>query len=89
MFKSSTCLVDSATVHSILKDRTFFKDISPFQTCVNTICGPSRIMEESGQTIVFLPNKTKLLIKEALFFPKSQRNLLVSGTYVQTDITLK
>ena len=71
MFTSITCLVDYATTHLILNNPTFFKDISPFETCVNTISEPSRIIEGSGQTIVFLPNKTKLLIKETLFSPRS------------------
>ena len=74
MIKSIICLVDSVTTHSILKDSTFFKDISPFETCVNIISKSSRIIEESNQAIVFLPNKTKVLIKKALFSPKSQRN---------------
>ena len=76
MFKSITCLVDCATTHLILKDLTFFKDISPFVTCVNIISRLPRIIEGSGQVIVFLLNKTKLLINEALFSPKSQRNLI-------------
>lgn len=71
MFKSIIFLVDCATTHSILKDLTFFKDIFPFETCANTISGPSRIIKGPGQAIVFLSNKTKLFVKEALFLPKS------------------
>ena len=70
------CLIDSATTHTILKDRKYFSHIRNGRASVNTIAGNTRIIEGSGRAIIILPKGTQFFINDALYSPKSQRNLL-------------
>ena len=70
------CLIDSATTHTIRKDRKYFSHIRNGRASVNTIAGNTRIIEGSGRAIIILPKGTKFFINDALYSPKSQRNLL-------------
>lgn len=70
------CLVDSATTHTILKDKKYFSQLVMKEISVSTISGSTRIIEGSGRANVLLPGGTKLEIIDALYSPKSQRNLL-------------
>lgn len=70
------CLLDSATTHTILRNKEFFTQLRPLEGNVNTISGVSKLIEGSGRALVLLPRGTKLIIKEALYSSKSRRNLL-------------
>ncbi|TYI93626.1 hypothetical protein E1A91_D02G148300v1, partial [Gossypium mustelinum] len=57
---------------------------------INTISGSSKLIEGSGRAIILLPKRTKLVIDDALFSTKSQRNLLsfkdirINGYHIET-----
>jgi hypothetical protein len=70
------CIPDSGTTHTILKKKTYFSEINPTKTIINTISGPADLIEGSGNAMFTLPNGTKFVINDALYSPKSRRNLL-------------
>ena len=70
------CIPDSGTTHTILKNRDYFSKIKPTEAVVKTILGSVDLIERIGKTKFLLPNETKFTIDEALFSPKSIRNLL-------------
>lgn len=70
------CIPDSGTTHTILKNKTYFTEISPTKSVINTISGPADLIEGSGNAMFILPNGTKFVINDALYSPKSKRNLL-------------
>jgi len=84
------CLVDSATTHTILKRKRYFAHLIMEQGNVNTISGSTRLIEGSGRAEFILPGGTRLSIVNALYSPKSQRNLLsfkdirINGYHVET-----
>ncbi|KAB2080298.1 hypothetical protein ERO13_A05G059650v2 [Gossypium hirsutum] len=69
-------LADSVTTHTILKDKRYFSHLIMKEESVSTISGSTTIIEGSGRAIIFLPRGTKIEIINALYSPKSQRNLL-------------
>jgi hypothetical protein len=50
--------------------------LSPAETHVNIISGISNLIEGSGRACILLPERTKLIINDALYFSKSRKNLL-------------
>ena len=70
------CLIDSATTHTILKDKKYFSHLVMKEANINTICGSARLIEDSRKTNLLLPGETNLMIDEALYCSKSQRNFL-------------
>ncbi|CAI0399065.1 unnamed protein product [Linum tenue] len=70
------CLVDSASTHTILKDRKYFSSLVFQEANVRTISGSTKLIEGSGKADMVLPGGTKLHIKEGLYSSKSHRNLL-------------
>ncbi|KAG8475739.1 hypothetical protein CXB51_032489 [Gossypium anomalum] len=70
------CLADSATTHTILKDKRYFSHLIMKEESVSTISGSTTIIEGSGRATIILPRGTKIEIINALYSPKSQRNLL-------------
>lgn len=73
---NDTCLADSASTHTILKDKKFFTSLVMNNTNVNTICGSIELIEGSGRANILLPRGTNIYINDALYSPKSQRNIL-------------
>jgi len=69
-------LLDSATTHTILRSKDYFTQLRAYEGNVSTISGVSRLIEGSGRALVLLPNRTKLIINDALYSSKSRRNLL-------------
>ena len=59
-----------------MKNRDYFSEIKPTEAVVKTISGPVDLIEGIGKSKFLLPNGTKFTIDEALFSPKSTRNLL-------------
>ena len=70
------CIPDSGTTHTILKSKKYFTEISPTKGVINTISGPANLIEGIGNVMLMLPNGTKFVINNALYSPKSKRNLL-------------
>ena len=70
------CLVDSATTHTILKNEKYFTSLNKYEGNVCTISGSIKLIEGSGRANILLPEGKKIMINDALFSPKSQRNLL-------------
>ena len=53
--KDDICLLDSATTHTILKDKRYFSYLVMKEANVNTISGSTRLIEGSGRTNLLLP----------------------------------
>ena len=70
------CLADSASTHTILKDKKFFSFLIMQGSNVNTILGSAKLIEGSGRANILFPGETKIHIDDALYSTKSQRNLL-------------
>ena len=70
------CLVDSATTHTILKNKIYFSNLVNRKTDVNIISGTSEIIEGYRRANALLYGGTILHIENALYSNKSQRNLL-------------
>ena len=56
------CLADSATTHTILRDRKYFSSLILTRVGVTTISGPSDVIQGLGQAQIMLPNGTILSI---------------------------
>ena len=81
------CIADSGATHTILKSQKYFYELKPTKGNINTISGPSDIIEGIGKANLELPNGTRLLIENALFSPKSTRNLLsFKNIYIIMDM---
>lgn len=70
------CLADSATTHTILKDKIYFSQLKFLHGNVNTISGPADLIEGSGRANFILPGGTRFNINNALYSSRSKRNLL-------------
>ncbi|KAM2804855.1 hypothetical protein COP1_045682 [Malus domestica] len=71
-----SCLVDSATTHTILHDRSYFTNFIPKNAPLTTFSGPSNLIEGYSKTHIMLSNGTILTIDKALYSPRSERMLL-------------
>ena len=85
-----TCLADSATTHTILRESKYFLELIPIQVKINIISGPADLIEGSRRAMILLPNNTRLDIENVLYSSKSRRNLLsfrdirMNGYHVET-----
>ena len=85
------CLADSATTHTILKDKKYFQSLILCKANVNTILGSSNLIEGSGRVMIMLLKGTKLCIDDALYSSKSSKNLLsfkdisYNGYHIETN----
>ena len=70
------CLVESATTHTILKDRKFFHTLIEKRGSVTTITIGNVLIVGFGRASLILPMGTKLIIDDALLYPQSTRTLL-------------
>ena len=70
------CIPDSGTTHTILKDKRYFSTLKSVKMTINTISGPTDLIEGIGKANFMLPNGTKFSIDNALYSPNSKRNLL-------------
>ena len=67
MFDGEICLVDSATTHTILRNkRFFFLNLNLIKANMNTISGPIDLIEGTGKAMIILAKGTKLNIHNAL-----------------------
>ena len=70
------CLMDSASTHTILKEKKYFSNLTLKEANVGTISGKSKLIEGFGEAYIVLSCGTPLKITNALFSPLSQRNLI-------------
>ena len=47
------CLINSATTHTILKNKKYFSYLKMGETNVNTISGSAKLIEGSGRATIF------------------------------------
>jgi peptide/histidine transporter 3/4 len=86
-----TCLADSGTTNTILRETKYFESINKNPGNIMTIagCGPNIV--GSGRATIILPMGTTLIINEALLYPESTRTLLsfkdirANGFHIETD----
>ena len=76
MNEDDVCLVDCATMHTILRDKKYFLELTLIKPNVSTIFSTTNLVEVSGRTNIMLPNETKFHINDTLYYCKSRRNLL-------------
>nr|GEX17346.1 retrovirus-related Pol polyprotein from transposon TNT 1-94 [Tanacetum cinerariifolium] len=70
------CIADSGATHANLKSKKYCFELKPTKRTINTISGPTNLVDGVRKANVVLPNGTQLLIENALFSLKSIRNLL-------------
>jgi hypothetical protein len=89
----TSCLIDCATTHAILKEKRFFVSInaSLAPSSIKTVGGRTAIAKGAGQAEVSLPNGTVIKIERAIYAPQSSRNLLgytdlrLNGYHIHTS----
>jgi len=70
------CLIDSATTHTIIKKKSYFSNLIIKEANVSTIAGSTKLIEGFGEAFIVLPNGTQFKFNNALFSPRSRRNLI-------------
>ena len=70
------CIIDCETTHTILSKKIYFSSSLMRKAFIATIAGSSDLIEGSGRAALVLPNGIPLQIKNALYSPRSRRNLL-------------
>lgn len=70
------CLVDSATTHTILRNNKYFMSLVLIEGKVNIISSPVDLIKSCRIAMFILANGMELCIYDALYSPKSRRNLL-------------
>ena len=91
MMGEDFCLADSATTHTILKDKKYFQQLILSKAKVNTISGSLNLIEGFGRTNIMLPKGTKIRIDDTFYSSKSRRNLLSfkdirgNGYHIETN----
>ncbi|TYI93570.1 hypothetical protein E1A91_D02G144500v1 [Gossypium mustelinum] len=68
--------IDSATTHTILTNKKYFSHLIMQKASMSTISSSAKIIEGSGRSNILFPRGTEFQINDALYSPKSQRNLL-------------
>jgi peptide/histidine transporter 3/4 len=75
-----TALLDSASIHTILRDPSFFNNEclkGPWQSCdIITIAGSQNFKFREGRATIILPGGFPLRIQRAMFAPAAPRSLI-------------
>ena len=85
-----TCLADSGTTNTILRETKYFESITKIEGNITTIAGCGPHVVGSGRATIVLPMGTTLVINDALLYPESTRTLLsfedirVNGFHIET-----
>jgi len=66
MSNGDMCLLDSATTHTILREKKYFSNLVMKMEYVNTISGSTKLIKGSGRATLLLPGGTILTIDNAL-----------------------
>jgi hypothetical protein len=71
------CLANNATIHTFFNDKNnIFSYLVMQESNVSIISGCIKFVEGSGRTTLLLHGGTQIYIDKALYYSKSQRNLL-------------
>lgn len=77
------------TTHTILKNEKYLTYLYKYESNVNIISEIINLIESFGRANLLLTEGTKFVITDALFSPKSQRNLLsFKNIFTEMDIIL-
>ncbi|KAM1579917.1 hypothetical protein ACFX1Z_041299 [Malus domestica] len=71
-----SCLVDSATMHTVFRECIYFINFIPKNALLTTLSGPSNLTKGYSKTRIMLSNGTIFTIAEAFYSPRSERMLL-------------
>ena len=71
-----SCLADSATTHTVLRERIYFTNFIPKNAPLTTLSGLSNLIEGYGKARIMLSHGTILTIAKALYSPRFGRTLL-------------
>ncbi len=58
------CLIDSATTHTILRDKKYFSHLTISSANLNTIAGNTKLIEDTGSANIILPKGIKIIIND-------------------------
>ncbi|KAM1344732.1 hypothetical protein ACFX2H_033992 [Malus domestica] len=72
-----SCLADSVTTHTVLRERIYFTNFIPKNAPLTTLSGSSNLIERYGKTRIMLFNGTILTIVETLYSLPYGRTLLI------------
>ncbi|CAN1339806.1 hypothetical protein LINPERPRIM_LOCUS38630 [Linum perenne] len=75
MNNGDMCIIDSASTHTILKNKKYFSYLVMREANVSTISGSTNLNEGCGRANLLLHGGTKMHIEDALYSTKSCRNL--------------
>ena len=90
MNESDVSLVNCATIHTIIRDKRYFLDLTLTNVNVSTISGTANLIEDFEGANIMLSNRTSFFINDSLYYSKSTRNLLSfkdirkNGYYIET-----
>lgn len=73
---SDLCLVNTANIHSIMRDEKYFLNITSCKTWINTISGRADITEGYEKPIIWVENGIKMWIQNVLYANSMKRNLI-------------
>ena len=76
MNEDDVCLVDCATIHTILWDKRYFLELTLIKVNVSIISSITNLVGGYGKANIILSNRTRLHINYALYSSKSRKNLL-------------
>ena len=71
-----SCLTDSATTHTVLREHIYFINFIPKNAHLTTLSGPCNLIEGYGKARIMLSNGTILTIAKAFYSPRSTIMLL-------------
>jgi hypothetical protein len=83
------CLINSATMHKILKGKKYFEYLTLTKANVTIISGPIDMIKESITANIILPNNTKSSIKNALHSLNPEEIYIILMIYMLMVIILK
>ena len=61
--RKNICLVESATIHIILRSQKYFMNSTFLRAKVIIVLGSTDLIESSGRAMILLSNNTKLCIR--------------------------
>lgn len=67
---SEMCLIYSETLHTILRNKKYFKSVTFQRANVTTIFGLIELNDDFGHTTINLPNETLINIEDAILGTK-------------------
>src|ERR1041385_8397190 len=92
MEKEETCLIDSATTNTVLRETKYFQTLTKKPRNIMTIAESNTHIVGTVSATIVLPMGTQLVIKDALLYPESKRTLLsfkairANGFHVETKV---